>query len=137
MPIVYGMNHASGPLPVRETVAFPERELKDAMTRLRQADGVEEAFILSACDRTEIIVHMRQDTGPGALARFLSSERQASGEELETHCSLYTERGAVRHAFRTAAWLDSMAVGAAQILGQVKEAYALADRVGSGGPGRA
>ncbi len=134
MPIVYGMNHASAPLPVREKVAFPEQELKDAMRRLRQADGVEEAFILSTCNRTEIIVHMRQDTGPGALARFLASERQVSGEELERHCYLYTEREAVRHVFRTAASLDSMVVGEAQILGQVKEAYALADRVGSLGP---
>jgi len=134
MPIVYGMNHASAPLPVREKVAFPEQELKDAVARLRQADGVEEAFILSTCNRTEIIVHMRHDTGAGALSGFLARERPVSGEELERHCYLYTEREAVRHVFRTAASLDSMVVGEAQILGQVKEAYALASQVGSLGP---
>ena len=134
MPIVYGMNHASAPLPVREKVAFPERELKDAMTRLRQADGVEEAFILSTCNRTEIIVHMRHGTGAGALSGFLARERPVSGEELERHCYLYREREAVRHVFRTAASLDSMVVGEAQILGQVKEAYA--SRIGSARWGR-
>ena len=134
MPVVYGMNHASAPLPVREKVAFPEPELKDAMARLRQAEGVEEAFILSTCNRTEIIVHMRPDLAPDALAGFLARERPVSGEELERHCYLYTEREAVRHVFRTAASLDSLVVGEAQILGQVKEAYALAGEVGALGP---
>ncbi len=134
MPIVYGMNHASAPLPMREKVAFPEQGLKEAMARLLQAEGVEEAFILSTCNRTEIIVHMRQGQGPDALAGFLTRERPVTGEELERHCYLYTEREAVRHVFRTAASLDSMVVGEAQILGQVKEAYALAGQVGSLGP---
>jgi glutamyl-tRNA reductase len=134
MPVVYGMNHASAPLPVREKVAFPEPELKDAMARLRRSEGVEEAFILSTCNRTEIIVHMRPEQAPAALAGFLTRERPVSGEELERHCYLYTEREAVRHVFRTAASLDSMVVGEAQILGQVKEAYALAGEVGALGP---
>ena len=134
MPIVYGMNHTSAPLPMREKVAFPELELKDALARLKSTDGVEEALILSTCNRTEIIVHMPQDKSPDALAGFLARERPVSGEELERHCYLYTEREAVRHVFRTAASLDSMVVGEAQILGQVKEAYALAGQVGSLGP---
>src|SRR5437867_11588490 len=134
MPVVYGMNHVSAPLPVREKVAFSEPELKDAMIRLKSTGGIEEAVILSTCNRTEIIVQMRADTAPGALAGFLLRERPVSGEELERHCYLYTETEAVRHVFRTAASLDSMVVGEAQILGQVKEAYALADRIGSLGP---
>ncbi len=134
MPIVYGMNHASAPLPVREKVAFPEHELKGAMARLKDTDGVEEALILSTCNRTEIIVHMGPEQALGALAGFLLRERPVSGEELERHCYLYTETEAVRHVFRTTASLDSMVVGEAQILGQVKEAYVLAGQVGSLGP---
>src|SRR3989454_1092408 len=134
MPIVYGMNHASAPLPVREKVAFPAQDLKDAMTRLKGTDGVEEAVILSTCNRTEIIVEMRPGRAPAVLGTFLLRERPVNGEELERHCYLHIDREAVRHVFRTAASLDSMVVGEAQILRQVKDAYALAAQIGSLGP---
>src|SRR5262245_5286029 len=134
MPVVYGMNHSSAPLPVREKVAFPPQELRDAMARLKGADGVAEALILSTCNRTDLIVQMSPEKAPGVLTAFLKRERPVSGEELERHCYLYVEREAVRHVFRTAASLDSMVVGEAQILGQVKEAYALAGQGGSIGP---
>src|SRR5213594_3802939 len=134
MPIVYGMNHASAPLPVREKVAFPVEGLKEALARLKGTDGVEESVILSTCNRTEIIVQMDPGQAPAMLAAFLLRERPVSGEELERHCYLYIDREAVRHVFRTAASLDSMVVGEAQILGQVKDAYALAAQTGSLGP---
>src|SRR5213594_2574341 len=134
MPIVYGMNHASAPLPVRERVAFPVEGLKEALARLKGTDGVEESVILSTCNRTEIIVQMDPGQAPAMLAAFLLRERPVSGEELERHCYLYIDREAVRHVFRTAASLDSMVVGEAQILGQVKDAYALAGQIGSLGP---
>ena len=131
MPVVYGMNHASAPLTVRERVAFPEPEIPDAVARLRRTAGVEEALILSTCNRTELIVSMHPVAASGTLARFLASERPITEAELERHCYLYTDEEAVRHVFRTAASLDSMVVGETQILGQVKEAYALAGRAGS------
>ena len=134
MPIVYGMNHASAPLTVREKVAFPLEGLKEALARLKGTDGVEESVILSTCNRTEIIVQMDPGQAPAMLAAFLLRERPVSGEELERHCYLYIDREAVRHVFRTAASLDSMVVGEAQILGQVKDAYALAAQTGSLGP---
>src|SRR3989442_7187221 len=131
MPIVYGMNHASAPLAVRERVAFPEHQIVDAVARLRRTTGVEEALILSTCNRTELIVSMPPEEASGTLARFLARERPITEEELERHCYLYADEEAVRHVFRTAASLDSMVVGEAQILGQVKEASALAGRAGS------
>jgi glutamyl-tRNA reductase len=134
MPIVYGMNHSSAPLPVREKVAFPPQALLDAMARLKCADGVAEALILSTCNRTDLIVQMSPEKAAGVLTAFLMRERPVSGEELERHCYLHVEREAVRHVFRTAASLDSMVVGEPQILGQVKEAYALAGQSGSIGP---
>src|SRR5258706_2110667 len=134
MPIVFGMNHASAPLPVREKAAFPEPELLDAVTRLAGTEGVREALLLSTCNRTECIVHMPEEEAPRVLAAFLARERPISGAELERHCYFYTREEAVRHVFRTAASLDSMVVGEAQILGQVKEAYALAGRAGTLGP---
>jgi len=134
MPTVYGVNHVSAPLTVRERLAFPENELVGALERLRRVEGIEEALLLSTCNRTEIIVHVQGEPRPGTLAAFLARERGASEEELERHCYLHTGREAVRHVFRTAASLDSMVVGEAQILGQVKEAYVLAGRQGALGP---
>lgn len=134
MPIVYGMNHASAPLPVREKVAFPEDGIRDAVARLRQAAGVEEALLLSTCNRTELIVSMRAADAAATLAGFLLRERPVTAEELERHCYLHTGAEAVRHVFRTTSSLDSMVVGEAQILGQVKEAYAAAGQAGSLGP---
>lgn len=134
MPIVYGMNHASAPLPVREKVAFPESGLGEAVARLRQIAGVEEALILSTCNRTELIVNMRASDAASTLAGFLLRERPVTAEELERHCYLHTGEEAVRHVFRTASSLDSMVVGEAQILGQVKEAFAVAGQAGTLGP---
>ncbi len=131
MPVVYGMNHASAPLTVRERVAFPESDIPQAVARLRRVAGVEEALILSTCNRTELTVCMKREEASASLAGFLARERPISEEELERHCYLYSDEDAVRHVFRTAASLDSMVVGEAQILGQVKEAYALAGRAGS------
>src|SRR2546422_11659079 len=126
MPIVYGMHHSSAPLPVREKGAFPAEELKDALARLKSTDGVEEALILSTCNRTEVIVQMRPEQAPGVLSAFLLRERPVSGEELERHCYLYIDREAVGHGFLTAPSLYSLVVGQAQILGQVEEDYVLA-----------
>jgi glutamyl-tRNA reductase len=133
MPIVvYGMSHATAPLAVREKIAFPGAELSSAVARLVRAGGVVEGLILSTCNRTEMLVAMEPAESAGdALRRFLAGERSVAEEELERHCYLHSEREAVRHVFRTAASLDSMVVGEAQILGQVKEAYAAAAKAGA------
>ena len=131
MPVVYGMNHASAPQTVRERVAFAEPDIPEAVARLRRIAGVEEALILSTCNRTELTVCMKSDQASTTLAGFLARERPITEEELVRHCYLYSVDEAVRHVFRTAASLDSMVVGEAQILGQVKKAYALAGRAGS------
>ena len=94
MPVLYGMNHTSAPLMVRERVAFPEQEILEAVARLRRTAGVEEALILSTCNRTELIVSMHPGEAPGTLARFLASERPITEEEPERHCYLYRDEQA-------------------------------------------
>ncbi len=132
MPIyIYGMNHASAPLEVRERVAFPETALDEAVGRLVHAAPVKEGLILSTCNRTEILVHAPDAGAPEAVRRFLVEERRVTGELLERHCYLHRDEDAVRHVFRVASSLDSMVLGEAQILGQVKDAYAAALRAGS------
>ncbi len=83
---------------------------------------------LDVRDRTEIVVHAGDAKTGEALRRFIAGERSVPEEELERHCYLHADRDAVRHVFRVSSSLDSMILGEAQILGQVKEAYAAAVR---------
>jgi glutamyl-tRNA reductase len=116
---------------VRERVAFLTDEMPRAVERLLAVDGVQEGMILSTCNRTEIVACAR-DAGTGrGLREFLARERRIDPDLLDRHCYLHAGVEAVRHVFRTAASLDSMILGEAQILGQVKEAYAAAAGAGS------
>ena len=135
MPILlYGMNHASAPIDLRERVALPPGDLTGAVARLMHFDGIEEGLILSTCNRTELLVNADADETSVHLKRFLEKERSVSESELVRHCYLHANKDAVRHVFRVASSLDSMVVGEPQILGQLKESYASSAAVGTSGP---
>jgi glutamyl-tRNA reductase len=124
-----GVNHNSAPLEVRERLAIPESRLPDACRDLSAHPGIEEAMVISTCNRVELIAHTTN--GHADLRAFLQQHFHLKPEELEPHLYEFREKDAVRHVFRVASSLDSMVVGEAQILGQVKEAYATARAVGS------
>jgi glutamyl-tRNA reductase len=124
-----GVNHKSAPLEVRERLAIPESRLPDACRDLSTHPGIEEGMILSTCNRVEVITHT--SNGSADLRGFLHDHFQLRSEDLDPHLYEFREKDAVRHVFRVACSLDSMVVGEAQILGQVKEAYATARAVGS------
>ena len=128
--LLYGLNHESAPLELRERLVVPEGDLVAAVGRLAGSLGVEEGLILSTCNRTEILVHSPTASAEQTVKRFLLDSGRATIEELERHCYLHADRDAVRHVFRVASSLDSMIVGEPQILGQVKEAYAAAHAAG-------
>ncbi|HSW49410.1 MAG TPA: glutamyl-tRNA reductase [Bryobacteraceae bacterium] len=124
---ITGLNHKTAPVEVREKLAFDERALPDAFRALKSQDGIEEALILSTCNRVEVAVATGDAADPqpwliGFLARSGHIEPQALGQ----HLYHYEGPEAVRHLFRVAASLDSMVVGEPQILGQMKAAYAQA-----------
>src|SRR6202041_2381114 len=124
-----GVNHKSAPLDVRERLALPESRLPDACRDLAAHPGIEEGMILSPCNRVELITHTTN--GSADLRGFLHHHFHLSADELDAHLYEFREKDAVRHIFRVASSLDSMVVGEAQILGQVKEAYATARAVGA------
>jgi len=124
-----GVNHNSAPLEVRERLAIPESRLPEACRDLSAHPGIEEAMVISTCNRVELIAHTTN--GHADLRAFLQQHFHLKPEELEPHLYEFREKDAVRHVFRVASSLDSMVVGEAQILGQVKEAYATARAVGS------
>jgi glutamyl-tRNA reductase len=127
-----GVNHESAPIGLREKLAIANYRLPQALQRLAQHPGVVGGLILSTCNRVEIIV---ESNSTGAdLCSFLSDYSGIAPDELEPHVYEYRQDQAVLHIFRVAASLDSMVVGEAQILGQVKEAYAMAQAVGTISP---
>jgi glutamyl-tRNA reductase len=124
-----GVNHKSAPVEVRERLAIPDSRLPDALKRFTHHPGVEEGLILSTCNRVELLA--RTSNGAVDLHAFLRDYFQLDDSTLDPHLYEFRERDAVRHLFRVASSLDSMVVGEAQILGQVKEAYATARAVGA------
>ncbi len=130
MIVVVGLNHRTAPLAVREGLAFPKERLADALTRLRAEAGLAEAMILSTCNRVEIYARSSEGCAP-AISSFLSQFHGRASSEFEPHLYLLEGDAAVRHAFRVAASLDSMVLGEPQILGQVREAYEVAEKAGS------
>src|SRR5882672_740463 len=125
---VIGVNHNSAPLEVRERLAVPEAQLPDAIRSLVQQPGVDEGMVLSTCNRVEVLTSAKQGAD---LRGFLGSYFGVSPAALNSHIYEYEQREAVRHVFRVASSLDSMVVGEPQILGQVKEAYAVARGLGA------
>ena len=124
-----GVNHASAPLDVRERLAIAESRLPEACRQLAAHPGIEEGLILSTCNRVEMVTHTIN--GSADLRGFVREHFHLSSGELDSHVYEFRDKDAVRHVFRVASSLDSMVVGEAQILGQVKEAYATARAVGA------
>jgi glutamyl-tRNA reductase len=122
MILVVGLSHHTAPLPVREAVAFIREGVPEALERLRATAGLEEAVILSTCNRVEIYGRGREPGAAERVALFLADHGRLAPDDRSLLYRLEGE-AAVRHAFRVAASLDSMVLGEPQILGQVKAAY--------------
>ncbi len=122
-----GTSHHVAPIEFREKLAFSEEQLIEFLQRLRESDQVQEAVILSTCNRVELyaIAHSVRNADAAAkmLVEFLAQYHQMSVESLKKWCYLHHNFGTVQHLFRVTASLDSMVVGESQILGQVKASY--------------
>ena len=110
---------------------FPRDTIIATLTRLRAEAGLQEAMILSTCNRVEVYARADDDKAPDAVAAFLSTFHGRPTGEIAKLGYCLQESAAVQHAFRVAASLDSMVVGEPQILGQVKEAYRAAEEAGT------
>ena len=127
--IVIGVNHQTAPVEVREQFAIPEARLPEAVKTLVSQPGIEEAMIVSTCNRVEVVA--RTKDANANLHECLETLFGFDPYPYRNYLYEYRERDAVRHVFRLASSLDSMVVGEPQILGQVKEAYATARAVGA------
>ncbi len=127
--VVLGLNHRTAPIEVRERIVFDAERLPAALASLRALPGIQEAVIVSTCNRTELYCVGDDDHG-----RTSSWLMNASGGIPLADC-LYriADADAARHVFSVAAGLDSMILGEPQILGQLKDAYRAAQRAGTAG----
>jgi len=126
---ILGLNHTTAPVEVREQVVFAKDEIGRALARLKQIDSIDEAVLLSTCNRTEFYV-ISSDTGRQELQSWLHNEGNldpAFGDTLFT----LDENDAIRHIFRVACGLDSMVLGEPQVLGQLKDSVRDAQQAGT------
>jgi glutamyl-tRNA reductase len=132
---VSGLNHVTAPVAVREQLALEEEKIREILTDLGERGPFTEVMILSTCNRVEVY-GVAEAPGEARQAAFtrLGAQRGLALREVEAMLYTKTEDEAVRHAFRVASSLDSMVLGEPQILGQVKEAFALAQSSRTVGP---
>ena len=131
--VTLGLSHHLAPVEARERMAFTDSDLPAALTRLRALPGVSEAAILSTCNRTEIMTVTSLEE-EARLIEWWRRERQAPEGYVEKFLYTHRDLGSVAHSLRVASGLDSMVLGEPQILGQMKQSYAVAHEVRSLGP---
>ncbi|MGP0564797.1 glutamyl-tRNA reductase [Nitrospina sp. 32_T5] len=125
--VIVGVNHKNTPVELRERLAFTQGTIEESSEKLNQYPEIEENLIISTCNRVEIYARVNDiNNGVLRLKRFISDYHQIPIDVLDEHFYSYTEDKTIEHLFRVSASLDSMIVGEAQILGQVKDAYSLA-----------
>jgi glutamyl-tRNA reductase len=130
-----GLSHKNAPVALREQLALDDDKLRELLRDAVAAGVVREAVMLSTCNRVEVY-GVAEAPGAARTALFGALCRQRGVPPATVEPLLYTheEEDAIRHAFRVAASLDSMMIGEPQILGQVKDAFALAQSCETVGP---
>lgn len=123
MPLIaLGLNHLTAPVALRERLAIDADATGPALEELAAQSGVEEAMILSTCNRTELYCSV-QGGAEGVPTAWLHARNQMTPGRLDEFLYRHTDGEAVRHVFRVATGLESMILGEPQILGQVKDAW--------------
>jgi glutamyl-tRNA reductase len=134
--VLVGLNHRTAPVEVRERVSFTTEQARRAAEELRARGILEETLVLSTCNRSEVygVPPEASHECAAGLSSFLSEFHSVRPDVLSGSLYHHYDREAVRHLFRVSAGLDSMLLGEAEILGQVREAYRFAHENGATGP---
>ncbi len=131
MPVsAFGINHQHSPIEIRERLAFSGEHIEKALGTLLKQPDIDEAVIVSTCNRTEIYTASNKSE---QIKNWLIEYHKLKDLDLSSYSYHHQGLAAVRHLMRVASGLDSMIVGEPQILGQIKEAFHLACQHGSVG----
>jgi glutamyl-tRNA reductase len=134
--LLVGLNHRTAPVELREQLALGEAAFADGLRCLLDGGVCREALIVSTCNRVEVLVETGdrgQQENADHIRSMLARLRSVPEASFREHLYQHVDDAAVRHVFRVAASLDSMVVGEAQILGQVRRAYSAAVEAGTAG----
>ncbi|KAI3497407.1 hypothetical protein L1887_39994 [Cichorium endivia] len=130
--MVIGLSFHTAPVEIREKLSIPEADLPKAITELCALNHIEEAAVLSTCNRMEIYaVALSQHRGVKEITEWMSKVSGVPISEIRQHQFLLYEREATKHLFEVSSGLDSLILGEGQILSQVKHVV----KVGQGVPG--
>jgi glutamyl-tRNA reductase len=122
--VLIGLNHKTAPVEIREKFASVCVDGATPLEQIAKLRPVKEVFFISTCNRMEVLFTTTAlDQGVGVVTRYLADVYGQTSAALKPYLYIYLEHEAVKHLFRVACSLDSMVVGEAQILGQVKQAY--------------
>ncbi|WP_168123775.1 glutamyl-tRNA reductase [Paenibacillus sp. HB172176] len=125
--ISVGLNYRTAPVEVREKFTFAEKDLPRALRGLMDTKSIMECVIVATCNRTEFYAVVDRHQLCGHYIRsFMERWFGLSREEFTNHLYMYEDEKAIEHLFRVTSGLDSMVIGETQILGQVKQAFLLA-----------
>jgi len=128
--LAFGINHSTAPVDLRERIIFGSDAMPDALGELTHQQGVNEAAILSTCNRTEVYCSLEEARNEEPIA-WLSEYHGLKQEQLAPFLYTHPDAHAVKHMLRVASGLDSMVLGEPQVLGQLKSAYQTALKAGS------
>jgi glutamyl-tRNA reductase len=132
--LAVGVSHQTAPVALLEQFAMGADDTVKALHELVGSDHVSEAIVLATCNRVEVFAEVdRFHGGVTDVSRVLARQAGATVEELSPYVTVHYEDQAVAHLFTVAAGLDSMVVGETQVLGQLRNAYALAREHGTVG----
>lgn len=128
--LTLGLNYNSAPVEVRERLVFPSERLCEALRELVRLPRIEEAAILSTCNRTEVYCSV-EPAGQETLIDWIAREQHLQRDDFSPYLYTHSDADTIRHMFRVACGLDSMILGEPQILGQMKTAYQVAAEAGT------
>ncbi len=132
--VVVGLNHRTVPLSLLERVTVDDARLPKALHDVMSNEHVSEAVVLSTCNRTEVyVVAEKFHPAVGDLRNFFAELSFSAPEEIADHLYIHDADAAVDHLFRVASGIDSAVVGEAEILGQTRRAWEIAQTEGAAG----
>ena len=121
--LTIGINHKTAPVEIRERIVFASEHLPDTLAALTALPGVEEASVLSTCNRTEVTCWHSGDNAEQTLIDWIAQRHDFHPDHLAEYLFVHRNEDAVRHMLRVACGLDSLVLGEPQILGQLKTAW--------------
>ena len=141
--IAIGLNHKTAPVDIREKLSFSPDNIQNALRDLTSQKAVNEAAILSTCNRTEIYCELTPDAienideslqdqnlSSQTIVSWLQEHHALENVDLKNYLYMHSDKDAINHMLRVASGLDSMVLGEPQILGQMKSAFSTAKEAG-------